>query len=300
LKDVAIIGAGPAGIAASIYLKRAGVEPIVFEKGDIGGLLLNANLVENYPGFPEGIEGKALVNLFKEQLSKLEIEVEGKEVKNISFEKGAFILKTDEDEMTSQVVIIATGTHPNKIDMDGQSHLLGRKLFYEIKNIPQPRREDTFVVIGGGDAAFDYALNLSGDVERVDMIFRGERPKCLYLMEERVKKCSNINIHPKTVPLAVDEEGDQITIKCKSNEKEIAFISDYALIVVGRSPNLDPLPKELSETLIIKENGGTNILGLFLAGDVRRGLFRQTGIAVGDGILCAMSALDFLRGDEKK
>ncbi len=297
MKEIAIIGAGPAGIAASIYLKRAGVEPLVFEKGEVGGLLLNANLVENYPGFPEGIVGKALVDYFKEQLSRLEIEVEGKDVKNISFEDGAFILKTDEEEITSQVVIIATGTHPNKIDMDGQSTLLGRKLFYEIKDIPQPRREDIFVVIGGGDAAFDYAMNLSGDVDKVDIIFRNERPKCLSLLEERVKKCGNVEIHPKTEPLAVKEESDQIMIKCSSNEKEITFISDYTLIAVGRSPNLDLLPKELRETLIIKENGGTNIPGLFLAGDVRRGLFRQTGIAVGDGILCAMSALELLKGD---
>jgi len=300
LKDVSIIGAGPAGIAASIYLKRAGVEPVVFEKGDIGGLLLNANLVENYPGFPEGIEGRALVNLFKEQISRLGVNVVRKEVKNISFGDGIFILKADEEEITSQVVIIATGTHPKSIDMEGQSTLFGRKLFYEIKDIPQPNREDTFVVIGGGDAAFDYALNLSGDVERVDIIFRGEKPKCLSLLEGRVKKCSNIEIHPKTLPLVVDKKYDQITIKCNSNEKEMTFISDYALIAVGRSPNLDLFPKESRETLIIKGNGGTNIPGLFLAGDVRRGLFRQTGIAVGDGILCAMSALEFLKGDEKK
>ena len=300
MKDVSIIGAGPAGIAASIYLKRAGIKPLVFEKGDIGGLLLNANLVENYPGFPEGIEGKALVNLFKKQLSRLGVNVVRKEVKNISFKDGVFILKAGKDEVTSKIVIIATGTHPKSIDMNGQYTPLGRKLFYEIKDIPQPSREDTFVVIGGGDAAFDYALNLSGDVERVDIIFRGERPKCLSLLEERVKKSNNIDIHPKTVPLAVDMKDDQITIKCNSNEKEMSFISDYALIAVGRSPNLDFFPKELCDTLIIKGDGGTNIPGLFLAGDVRRGLFRQTGIAVGDGILCAMSALEVLKGDENK
>ncbi|MEE9150997.1 MAG: NAD(P)/FAD-dependent oxidoreductase [Thermoplasmata archaeon] len=297
---MAIIGAGPAGIAAAIYLKRAGFEPMVFEKCDVGGLLKNANLVENYPGFPDGIGGKVLVQLFKEQLFRLGVEIKNIEVKNVSSESGYFTLATDEREMISRALIVATGTIPKSMEMEGQSHLFGKKLFYEIKDIPPPSREDTFMVIGGGDTAFDYALNLSGDGARVDIIFRGEIPKCLSLLEERVRKSPNIHIHPKTVPLAVDEAGERITIKCISDEKEIKLTSDYALIAVGRSPNLELLPKESRKTLTIKENGGTNIPGLFLAGDVRRGLFRQTGIAVGDGILCAMSALNFLRGDDEK
>lgn len=300
MNDVAIIGAGPAGIAASIYLRRAGVEPLVFEKGEVGGLLLNANLVENYPGFPEGIRGKALVQLFKEHLYLLEIEVKKTEVKKVSFKYGTFTLKPDEEEVISKVVIVATGTIPKSIDIEGQSRLIRRKLFYEIKDIPPPNREDTFVVIGGGDAAFDYALSLSGNVAKVDIIFRSEGPKCLPLLEERVKKVQNIHIHPKTVPLTVEEKENRIAIMCRSGEKEIAFTSDYGLIACGRKPNLSPLAEELRDTLTIKEDGCTDIPGLFLAGDVRRGFFRQTGIAVGDGILCAMKALNFLKGDEKR
>lgn len=300
MNDVAIIGAGPAGIAASIYLKRAGVEPLVFEKGEVGGLLLNANLVENYPGFPEGIRGEALVQLFKEHLYLLEIEVKKTEIKKVSFKYGTFTLEFDEEEVISKVVIVATGTIPKSTDIEGQSRFIRRKLFYEIKDIPPPNREDTFVVIGGGDAAFDYALSLSGNVAKVDIIFRSERPKCLSLLEERVKKVQNIHIHPKIVPLAVDEKENRIAIMCRSDEKEIVFTSDYGLIACGRKPNLSLLAEEMRDTLKIKEDGCTDIPGLFLAGDVRRGLFRQTGIAVGDGILCAMKALNFLKGDEKR
>ena len=299
MNEVAIIGCGPAGIAAAIYLKRAGFDPLVFEKHEIGGLLKNANLVENYPGFPEGIGGKELVELFKDQLHRLEVQVKRDEVNTVNYKKGIFSLNTQKYKYRTNMVIIATGTIPKGIDLKGQSDLIGKKLFYEIKDIPRPKRKDTYVVIGGGDAAFDYALNLAKDVERVDIIYRGKKPKCLPLLEERVNKNQNIHVHPKTAPMAVEEMGDQITIKFMSDEKKIAFTSDYALIACGREPNLGILSDEIERSLKIKEDGSTNFPGLFFAGDVRRGEFRQTGIAVGDGILCAMWAVKLLKGEDE-
>jgi len=299
LYDIAIIGAGPAGLATSIYLKRAGFEPLVFEKDEIGGLLLNANLIENYPGFPGGIRGKDLVMLFKEQLSRTGVAVKKTEVKKMSLEEEHFTLTKDGSEASLRAVIVATGTVPKSMGIEGEANLVGKKLFYEIKDIPQHRRKDTFMVIGGGDAAFDYALNLSGNAARVDIIFRNERPKCLSLLEERVKKSQNIHVHQKTVPLAVYEEGKHIKITCVSEGKELVFSSDYGLVAAGRTPNTTLLPENVRESFTIREDGSTNIPGLFLAGDVRRGLLRQAGIAVGDGILCAMSAVNFLSRGEK-
>lgn len=300
MNEIAIVGAGPAGIAASIYLKRAGIKPLIFEKERVGGLLLNANFVENYPGFPEGIKGEALVRLFYEQLSRFEIEVTKQEVKRFSFKKGRFILTMDDGNIMSRALIIATGTLPNKLGIQGESDLIGRKLFYEIKDIPQHKMEDSFVIIGGGDAAFDYALNLSKDVARVNVIFRSKKPKCLSLLEERVRKKENIHVHPETVLLSLKENENRVITDCKSDDEDMQMTSDYALIACGRTPNLNLFSKELLDTLIIREDGSTDLPGLFLAGDVRRGSFRQTGIAVGDGILCAMKAIEFLRGDESK
>jgi len=300
LKDIAIIGAGPAGIAASIYLKRAGFEPLVFEKGDIGGLLLNANLVENYPGFPEGITGKELVKLFKNQLLRLDIYVENKEVKEVNIDGDGFKLITSNEILNPRALIITSGTIPKDIELKGQSSVLGRKLFYEIKDIPPPKREDTFVVIGAGDAAFDYALNLSKDVSKVDIIFRSGKAKCLTLLEDRARKSKNIYVHPKTAPLHVKEEQGKIKIECISDGKETIFTPKYGLIACGRSPNLNVISKELQKSLRIKKDGTTNIPGLYFAGDVRRGNFRQTGIAVGDGISTAMMAAEFLLGGYEK
>lgn len=298
LKDVVIVGAGPAGLTAALYLKRAGFNPLIFESKEIGGLLLNANLVENYPGFPQGIRGTELVRLFKSQLKKWSITVKKRAVKKIYPEKGRFRLAASEDEIFARSVIVATGTFPKKIKLKGLNQLLGRKVFYEIKELPSLKKMRKVVIIGGGDAAFDYALNLSKQKCKVNIIFRSEKPKCLHLLEQRAKLTSNIGIFPKTLPVSLVEKDNKLVVDCKSNGKSVEFNTDYLLIACGREANLEILPSELRKALKIKENGETNIPGLYLAGDVRRGNLRQTGIAVGDGLLAAMSLSSFLKRSE--
>ena len=297
MNDIAIIGAGPAGIAAAIYLKRAGINPVIYEKAKIGGLLHNANLVENYPGFPGGICGSELVRLFKEQLSSLDIHISSGEVKNASYNNGKFHLLVDKKELKSRALIVASGTKPKKLGISGESELSGRKLFYEIKDIPPPTKNDTVVIIGGGDCAFDYALNLANEVKSVEIVFKGKHPKSISLLSERAAAIENIRPHPKMLPSSF-EEHEKIVTKCISASGEIEFRSDYVLVAAGREPNIDFLPELVD--IEINDDGGCAIPGLFIAGDVRRGTKRQMGIAVGDGIICAMSALEFLCGEEKK
>ncbi len=298
MNDVTVIGAGPAGIAASIYLKRAGYEPLVYEKGEVGGLLLNANRVENYPGFPGGISGYNLVCLMKEQLSILNISIVRKEVKDISLANESFKVTAESGEEISKVVIVASGTQPKPIDFKGSEPLMNRKIFYEIKDIPETQREDTYMIIGGGDAAFDYALNLSKMAARVEIVFRSVSPRCLPLLKERVARHENIKVHPSSTVLEVKEEDGRLVFPCTSENETVSLASDYALIACGRTPNLEVIPEEMRRTLTIQGDGTTNVPGLFIAGDMRRGRYRQAGIAVGDGILCAMEAEHFLRGGE--
>jgi thioredoxin reductase len=134
-------------------------------------------------------------------------------------------------------------------------------------------------------------------VKFVDIIFRGKHPKCLPLLSERVAAFENIRPHPKVLPRAFKEH-DGIITKCISASQEIEFPSDYALIACGRKPKMDFMPE--LEQVKINEDGGCDIPGLFIAGDVKRGKKRQTGIAVGDGIICAMSTVEFLTGEERK
>jgi thioredoxin reductase (NADPH) len=300
LKDVAIIGAGPCGIAAAIYLKRAGFDIEIFEENRIGGLLHNANLVENYPGFWEGIRGPDLVSLFERQLSRLEIEVQILKVLELRTDSNGFVIKTNEKEISSHIVIIASGSQPRDIELSGQSELLGKKLFYEIKDIPTLQREDTFVIIGSGDAAFDYALNLANRTKRVDILMRSVHPKCLSLLKDRVDLMDNIFIHPNTNSNSVMEHDGELRFQCKHDGEDETFSSTYGLLACGRDPNLKFLSEEMKNRLEFQGEGESNIPGLFIGGDVTSGHFRQVGIAVGDGILCAMKAQDHLTKERRK
>ena len=278
-----IIGAGPAGIAAAVYLKRAGADPLVFERDEIGGLLRNAHLVENYPGFPDGIGGPELVELFKRQLVRWRIDTRMEEVHSVSKEGDVFNVSSESGEVFAKSVIVATGTRPKRIDIQGLEDVELSKVFYEIRDVP-PTAKGNFLVIGGGDAAFDYALNLASRDIHVDVAFRGE-PRCLPLLLERASRSEKIRTHAGTELKSVRGEEHQLVFMVEQEGTEKEIVADYGLIACGREPDVSVLPPELAENW--KEASG-----LYLVGDVRRGNHRQVGIAVGDGILAAMSIIE--------
>jgi thioredoxin reductase len=286
---VVIVGAGPGGIAASIYLKRAGIEPLVFERDEIGGLLRNAYLVENYPGFPQGVHGQQLINLFKEQLVRLRIDVRMEEISKVMKEGNVFKVASESGDVYANSVILATGTKPKRIEIEDLDRVEWSKVFYEVRDIPSTAK-GSILIIGGGDAAFDYALNLASRDFYVDIVFRGENPVCIPLLAERADRLEKIKTHGETEPKSVTEKDRQLifNVNHKGNEKEM--IADYALIACGREANLSVLPPELAENW--KETSG-----LYLVGDVRRGDYRQVGISVGDGILAAMTIAQSSRGE---
>ena len=287
---VAIIGAGPAGIAAAIYLQRVGLEPVLIEKGEPGGLLRNANLVENYPGFPKGVSGSNLARLFMRQLDGLGINVTKARVDKVRRKGAGFVLETDIGDIAADTVIVATGTRPKKLGIPGESSLDGRRVFYEVVDMPPEKRKGAeVVVIGGGDAAFDYALNLTDTGHKVTIVSRS-RPKCLGLLEERAAR-EGITVMTGLTPRSVKESADKAVLSCRGGDGASDISTDFVLIAGGREPELGVLDGPLSTGLRLADGGpGTNIPGLYLVGDVIRGSHRQTGIAVGDGMLAAMLA----------
>ncbi|MCK5291191.1 MAG: NAD(P)/FAD-dependent oxidoreductase [Thermoplasmata archaeon] len=298
VRDVVIVGAGPAGISAAVYLQRIGHEPLVFEKDKVGGLLLNANLVENYPGFPEGIGGTQLVGLFNKHLEKQGVEIKHSEVTEVKQEKGHFVVATPDGDVEARIVLITTGTRPKEAGIPGENELNGTRLFYEVREILEKDGKD-FVIIGGGDAAFDYALNLSKGAGKVDIVCRSSNPSCISLLEERVQQATNINFHKETSSESLSEVGGKVKLSCKTPEGEKEFDADYALIACGRESRwLDV--KGLESVSSIGNMTRTTVPGLFVAGDVKQGDHRQVGIAVGDGVQAAMSIADYLeRGEEE-
>lgn len=291
MHDVAVIGGGPAGIAASVYLKRAGIDVILFEKDEIGGLLLNAHLVENYPGYPEGIKGKKLCDLLQEHIDKWDIKTEFKEIKQIILKNTIFILRNSEyEKFKVKTVIIAAGTKPKILNIPGEKDLSGKLVFYEIKDLlPKVKPKDIVTVIGGGDAAFDYSLNLADNDIFVEVFFHSEKPKCLALLKERVENTSTIKLNSFSEPIEIIDENGKCKTRFKSSKDNQEFLvtSNYVLIACGRKPNNELLKNE------IKKN---NIPGLYIAGDIQTGKFRQIGIAVGQGIHAAMKIEEYIRG----
>lgn len=260
---IAIIGAGPAGIACAVQLKRFGIEALLFEKKQIGGLLRNANWVENYLGFESGISGQDLVEKFGKNLEILNIKPVFEEVIKVSYDK-CFLLETEKGFYQSEILVIASGTKPKKLDY--------KNLTYEIVDLDKKSCiNKNFAIIGAGDAAFDYALNLVNNynANEVNILNRSEKVKCIPLLEERALYTGKIN-HIKNV-------------KANDIEKFIAN-TDYTLAAIGREPYLD----FIDETILSNKQKLEGEKRLYFIGDVVNNFLRQTLIAAGQGMKAAM------------
>lgn len=283
-KKVVIIGAGPAGIAAAIQLKRYGIEPIVLEKENVGGLLRNANMVENYPGFPKGIKGLDLVELFKKQLQNIDIEVSFEKVLKLEYRNKMFFTKTNRREIISDFAVIATGTIPRRISIPPITDDIKDRVFYEIYSIIRIKNKK-IAIIGAGDCAFDYALNLSRR-NKVIILNRSNRTKCIPILWERCSKSENIKYWDNAHVNKINNDGDKLLLTCKheNGQNKNQIYVDYVAISIGREPCLEFLGAKLKKNFEILIKAKL----LYMIGDVKNEIYRQTAICVGDGIKAAM------------
>ena len=290
VKDVAIIGAGPAGIATAIQLKRYGIVPLIFEKNAIGGLLRNANKVENYPGFPDSISGFNLVKLFETQLKKSSIEVSFEEIIRLNLEDGLFLIESQNRIFHFQIVVVASGTKPRKFNDCEMPEETKFNISYEICHLLQ-EKEKKVVILGAGDVAFDYALSLEENNEIV-ILNRGEKVECLPLLWERAIASPRITYRKNTtISRILSDSQHRIFVECLSPEGMLKLNAHHLIFAIGREPQLDFLSESLKADVCGLEREGI----LYFVGDVRNGSFRQTAIAVGEGVMAAMKIYQRLR-----
>ena len=312
--SVIITGAGPAGLTAALQLKRFGIPALVFESEKIGGLLHNANLVENYPGFPRGVRGGKLVDLLKKQVEHIGVDVLAEKVISLNYlpppslprlrgrdefsshemggvRGGRFFAKTDKNEYHAEVAIVASGTKPRKFDdaliaEDVKSHV-----FYEVRDLLDVKNEE-IIIVGAGDAAFDYALNLARNDNSVTILNRGKNIRALGLLVERVRKRKNIayldNAQIRRVTDAEDR-GLRVEVSHRGNIeiREASFL----LGALGRIPHANFLSEEIHQ----REDELVAHKILYFIGDVRNGIYRQTAIAAGDALRATMQIDQFFK-----
>ena len=281
--DILIIGAGPAGLTAAIQLKRYGFTPILLERDHVGGLLRNANRVENYPGFPNGIPGPKLIALFEKQTRRVGVEVTFDKVTRLDYDGEVFLVDAIHNTFSAKYVIVATGTKPKQLPVKIPAQVEG-KVFSEVWPLVGVKNKH-IIIVGAGDAAFDYALNLSRK-NTVTILNRGHETSCLPLLEKWAAENPSIVYRAGVAVRGIeaDKTAGRLRVACVRRDGDATLDCDYLIFAIGREPWLD----FLTESVKMQERTLIESGKLYFVGDVHNGPFRQTAIAAGDGLRAAM------------
>jgi thioredoxin reductase (NADPH) len=300
IKDMVIIGGGPAGLTAALYGARAKMDLALYEKGAYGGQMTTTAHIENYPGFPDGIGGFELADLMQKQAEAFGLSIEYNSINSISKEGDLFILDTSNGEVTARSVVICTGAIPNKLGIPGEEKLTGRGVSYCATCDGALYRERKVAVVGGGDSAVEEALFLTRFAGEVHIIHRRDELRAIPLVRDRALEHEKITMQWNSVVEEVmgDDEVTELTLKDVNSGDNRTLAVDGVFIYVGISPQTDFL-SGLVETdesgyIVTDHNMSSSVPGIYAAGDVRHGSIRQVSAAVGDGATAAYNIYKYL------
>ena len=289
--SVCIIGAGPSGITAAIYLKRANIPFIFFEKNMPGGKIPLTSRIDNYPGFING-DGVTLALQMIEQLNKNEIEVTYEEVHSVYKKDDIFIVESSKDMYECTYVILATGTKERKLGLKEEDKYLNKGIsFCAICDGALYKNKDV-ALIGGGNSALEEALYLSSIVNKVYLIHRRNEFRGESLLLDRVKKQDNIIIYTPYVIKNIFGEDRVESIIISSLEKEIELKVSGIFIYIGMNPSLEIIKDQIeidNGYALVNEDMMTSLTNLYAIGDVRKKSLRQIVTAVNDGAIASDS-----------
>jgi thioredoxin reductase (NADPH) len=298
--DVIIVGGGPAGLTAGLYSTRAGLNTLLLEKSTIGGQVSKTSLIENYPGFPEGIDGVTLIERMVEQAKKFGVEMAIEGAESLQIKDKEKIIKTKKQEYQTKAVIIATGSKFKELGVPGEIELLGKGVSYCAVCDGPLYRNRVVGVVGGGDSALSEAIYLSKLAQKVYLIHRRDQFRAARSIQDKVLATKNIEVMLNTIIKEIkgQQKIESITISDRNTNKDNELKLDGLFIYVGAIPNTDFLKGmvNLDEEgyITTNENLETNIPGIFAAGDVRKKTLRQISTSVGDGALAAIMAKRYL------
>jgi len=306
IKDVVMIGAGPSALAAAIYTTRENISTALYEKGAIGGLAAITDMVDNYPGFPDGIEGMTLAASLEKQAERFGAHIEFGDVSSIRNQGDVKVVTVDGVDVLAKTVLIATGSDYNKIGVPGEAEYYGRGVHYCATCDGAFYRDKRLVVVGGGNSAVQEAIFLTRFTSHIDLLVRST-VKASEVLQDDLQKFideGKITVHLHTTPEEIVATDGKITsVKVSRDGKPGVIETDGVFIFVGLKPNTQFLAEsgiELDEQGLIKTDNKlqTNIPGIFASGDVRSGATMQIASAVGEGATAALSIREYI--DEQK
>lgn len=303
MRNLIIIGSGPAGYTAAVYAARAELAPLVFEGDEIGGQLITTTEVENFPGFANGIMGPDLMVEMKKQAARFGTELVSERVTKVDFSARPFKVWSGERMEEAQSVIIATGASAKRLGLESEKALYGRGVsacatcdgfFFKGKEV---------VIVGGGDAAMEEAMFLTRFATKVSVIVRTEALRASKIMQERAKANPKIsfiwNSEVKEVLGVAENKVTGVKLFNNQTNETTDFRADGLFVAIGHAPNValfkDVL--DLDEKGYLKTKPGstaTNIPGVFACGDVQDWRYRQAVTAAGTGCMAALDAQHFL------
>ena len=304
IEKVIILGSGPAGLSAALYAARAELSPLLFTGTEVGGQAATTSIIENYPGFPDGVGGNQLADLFTKNAEKFGARFEYDMVTAVDLTKRPFKVTTYGKEYYTKTLIITTGASPNKLNVAGEKELIGRGVSYCATCDGWFFRDKKVAVVGGGDSALEEGLFLTRYATSVTIIHRRNELRAGALLQKRAKENPKISFIWDTV---VDEiEGqDAVTALKLKNVKTGEFSQlevDGIFIFVGHNPNTELFRDslELDEKGYIRndERMRTNIPGVYAAGEAADSHYRQVITSAGMGAAAAIEATRFLEAEE--
>lgn len=304
--DLIVVGAGPAALSAAIYTTREDLSTVLFERAATGGLAAVTDWVDNYPGFPDGIEGLTLADNLRKQAERFGTFIELGEVTAIREAGDHKLLETTSGPVEARAVLIATGSDYKKIGVPGEAENYARGVHYCATCDGAFYRDKRLVVVGGGNSAVQEAMFLTRFASHIDMLVRADHFRASEVLQHELqdKFADKITVHFNTTTdeiVAEDKKVTKVVGTDKTTNQKVEFPTDGVFIFVGLTPNTQFLRDstiELDEVGFVKTDGNleTTMPGVFAAGDVRSGATMQIASAVGEGATAALKIREYLEG----
>ncbi len=295
-----IIGGGPAGLTAGIYAKRAKIDTLLIEKALPGGLITTTDLVENYPGFPDGISGMDLGQKFEEQAKKAGLDIVFGRVTKIELKGSAKIVFTEDTSYSSKAVIIATGGDPIKLGVAGEDKFTGKGVSYCAMCDGPFYKEKKVALVGGGNAAIEEALFLTKYAKLVTVIYKKDKLSADNVLIDRAKTNPKIffKLHTSVEEIRGNGKVGSLILKDMETGKKSDLEIDGIFIYEGHKANTDfikDLVKLENGSIVTDDKLSTNVDGIFAAGDVRKKDIWQVITSAADGAIAVNSVKKYLR-----